>query len=157
MPAGQMISLIIVVAFIFFAFWLRSFILKRVSGQSRGRFGRNVSVLENFAIARDKSFCLIEVAGKVYLVAFTSHTVTLLDTLDAAEFSESAAQFQDKNINSRGFSGPMSSKMPTGNSLYARMTRSLARFLAHRMGREDEFEAQFKARFDLPDDSEDKS
>ena len=49
MTAGQVSSLIVVVVFIFALFYARAYILKRMSGQTRGGFGRrNVEVLEQF-------------------------------------------------------------------------------------------------------------
>ena len=140
MPPGQIFSLIVVVLFIFGLFYLRAYILKKASGRSWGRLGtKNIIILEQFAIARDKTFCLVEVAGKVYLVALTNHTATLLDTYDAADIEEAAAMRLDKNNTetSNRWEG-----IPTGNSPYARMTRRLARFFAARMGKSDEFKKQ---------------
>ena len=146
MPPGQVFSLIGIVVFIFGLFYLRSVILKKASGQNWGRLGtKNIIVLEQFAIAKDKIFCLTEVAGKVYYIIFASNTVTVIDSYDAAVFSEAAAQQFDKYNNSGyrgGAKGATLVKIPTGNSLYARTTRSLARFMAARMGREKEFEEQ---------------
>ena len=133
MPPGQVVSLIIVVVFIFGAFYARHLILQRMSGHSNIRAGfgnRKIAVLDRFAISRDKSFCIVEVAGKIYLVAMTNQAVTLLDTFDAAEFEQASAE-------SRAAS-PV--KVPAGNSLKDRMTRSLAGFMARRMGRTIEFE-----------------
>ena len=146
MPAGQIFSLIMVVAFIFGAFYLRAYILKRASGQNWGRLGtRNIVILERFAIAKDKVFCLAEVAGKVYFVIFTDHNVTLIDSYDAAAFSEAAAVRLDKDSDGAGAVPVNLVKIPTGNSVYARMTRSLARFIAAKTGREADFEAQLAA------------
>ena len=145
MPAGQIISLIVIVIFIFGLFYLRAYILKRASGQNWGRLGtKNIIILERFAIAKDKTFCLTEVGGKVYFVIFTNNTVTLVDSYDAAVFSQVAENQREKyNIQSTNTGTLM--KIPTGNSLYARMTRSLARFIAAKTGREDDFEAQLAA------------
>ena len=146
MPAGQIFSLILVVAFIFGAFYLRAYILKRASGQNWGRLGtKNIIILERFAIAKDKIFCLTEVAGKVYFVIFTDHNVTLIDSYDAAAFSEAAAVSLDKNTDDASTKPGTLVKIPTGNSFYARMTRSLARFIAAKTGREADFEAQLAA------------
>ena len=144
MPAGQIISLIVIVVFIFGLFYLRAFILKKAGGQNWGRLGtKNIIILERFAIAKDKTFCLTEVGGRVYFVIFTNNTVTVVDSYDAAAFSEAAAVQLDKYNNKAGTlnTGTLRA-IPTGNSLYARMTRSLARFIAARTGRSKSFEEQ---------------
>ena len=164
MPPGQIFSLILVVAFIFGAFYLRAYILKRASGQNWGRLGtRNIIILERFAIAKDKVFCLAEVAGKVYFVIFTDHNVTLIDSYDAAAFSEAAAVSLNKNSSETSAQSVSLVKIPTGNSWYARMTRSLARFIAVKTGREADFEAQLAAAIKksegtdkIPDEPEDR-
>jgi len=132
--------------FIFALFYVRAYILRRMSGQGGGGFGRrNVEVLEQFAIARDRSFCLVKVAGKIYFVAFAGNTVTLLDSFDVTAFSEAVAESVDKDVDEKSFGAIMSSKMQAGNSLQARMTRKMARFFAARMGREIDFEDEDEA------------
>ena len=136
MQAGQVVSLIIVVAFIFGAFYARHYILRRMSGHGTVRArNKSIAILDSFAISRDKSFVVLEIAGRVYIVAMTNQSATLLDALDAAAFSKAAAESRDRNAQEKK---PV--KVPAGNSLYARMTRSLARFMAARMGRTLEFE-----------------
>ena len=138
MQAGQVVSLVIVVAFIFGAFYLRHYILRRMSGHgSVGARNKNIAIVDRFAISRDKSFVLVEIAGKVYVVAMTNQSATLLDTLDAAAFSEAAAASRERNTPAKNV---VIAKGPKGNSLYARMTRSLTRFLAARMGKTIVFE-----------------
>ena len=136
MQAGQVVSLIIVVAFIFGAFYVRHYILRKMSGHGSIRAkNKNIAVLDSFAISRDKSFVLVEVAGKVYVVAMTNQSATLLDTLDSAVLAQAAAESRDASTPEKRVA-----KWPKGNSLYARMTRSLARFIAARMGRTLVFE-----------------
>jgi len=61
----------------------------KASGQTRfSPKNRNIKLLDQYAIARDKQFCVIETAGKVYFIGITNHTMTLLDTFDAAAFAE---------------------------------------------------------------------
>jgi len=61
----------------------------KASGQTRAGFkNRNINLIDRYAIARDKQFCILEIAGKVYIVGITNHTMTLLDTLDAAAFAK---------------------------------------------------------------------
>jgi flagellar biogenesis protein FliO len=146
MPPGSIISLILIVVFIFGLFYLRAYILKKASGQSWGRLGtKNIVVLERFAIAKDKTFCLTEVGGKVYFVIFTNNTVTLIDSYDAAAFTEAAAVQFDKYNSAAGSTPGTILKIPTGNSPYARATRSLARFIAAKTGRSASFEEQLAA------------
>jgi flagellar biogenesis protein FliO len=147
MQAGQIFSLIVLVAFIFGLFYLRSYVLKKASGQNWGRLGtRNIVILERFAIAKDKMFCLAEVGGKVYFVVFTNQSATLIDTIKAAEFYESAAVPIDKNSADSGFF--KGNPLTTGDTLYARMTRGLARFIAKKTGREATFEEQLARAID---------
>jgi len=77
------------VVILFGAYFVTYFIGTKATGQSRtGLRNRNISLLDRYAIARDKQFCIIEIAGKVYIVGVTNHTMTLLDTFDAAAFAK---------------------------------------------------------------------
>ena len=80
-------TIIVIIA----AYYATYYISVRSSGLSRGR-GGNINVLDRFAISRDKSFCLVEINGKVYVVGVTNQSMTLLDTLDAKDFAEAAAE-----------------------------------------------------------------
>ena len=126
-------TVIIIVA----AYYVTYFIGVKSSGASRGR-NRNINLLDRFSISKDKSFCLVEIAGKVYVVAVTNQSMTLLDTLDAATFAGTAAE--------RGGASPW--QVPGGRSAQggrgapggkytARMTNRLASFIAARMGKPD--------------------
>ena len=114
-------TIVIIIA----AYYVTYFIGIKSSGASRGR-NRNINLLDRFSISKDKSFCLVEIAGKVYVVAVTNQSMTLLDTLDAATFAENAAE-----------RGGASSWQAPGGKYSARMTGKLASFLAARMGRPD--------------------
>ena len=132
-PTRQVVSLILVVVIIFGAFYIRHLILRRVSGHGKTRNifkNRNIAVIDRFSIAKDKSFCLVEVAGNIYFVAMTNNAITLLDKLDSDAFAKASEETRD--------TGAM--KIPVGNSLKDRMTRGLAVFIAKRMGRTLEFE-----------------
>lgn len=48
--------------------------------------GREIRLRDRFSVSKDKSFCLVEVKDKVYVVVVTNQSVTLLDTLPASEF-----------------------------------------------------------------------
>jgi len=88
MPPEQVIIFIIgTIVILFGAYYVTYYIGMKASGQSRaGMRNRNIIVRDRYSIARDKTFCVIEIAGKVYIVGVTTHTMTLLDTLDAADF-----------------------------------------------------------------------
>ncbi|MDR2420999.1 MAG: flagellar biosynthetic protein FliO [Oscillospiraceae bacterium] len=56
----------------------------------RTRAARDIRLRDHFAVSKDKSFALVEVRGRVYLVALTNGGAALLDTYDLAEFEASA-------------------------------------------------------------------
>jgi flagellar biogenesis protein FliO len=71
---------ILVIGCAYYATWF----LASKSGKMKS--GRSIKLRDRFSVSKDKSFCLIEVKDKVYLVAMTNQTVTLLDTLDIEAF-----------------------------------------------------------------------
>ena len=88
-PEQVIVFIIGTVVVLFGAYYVTYFVGMKASGQTRaGLRNRNIKVVDRYAIARDKQFCVIEVAGKVYILAMTNHSVTLLDTVDAAQFAE---------------------------------------------------------------------
>ena len=91
-----MLSLIGIVIVIIAAYYATYYIGVKASGRSGRRpINRSISILDRFAISKDKSFCVIEIAGKVYIVGITNQTMTLLDTLDASQYAEAAAERRD--------------------------------------------------------------
>jgi len=89
-------SLAGVVVIIIAAYYATYYIGVKASGQSRSRIrNRNINLIDRFAISRDKGFYLVEIAGKVYVIGVTNQSMTLIDTLDAAAFSEAAAERRD--------------------------------------------------------------
>ena len=90
MPPEQVILFIIgTIVILFGAYYVTYYVGMKATGQTRaGLRNRNINMLDRYAIARDKQFCIIEIAGKVYVVGITNHTMTLLDTIDAATFAE---------------------------------------------------------------------
>ena len=127
MEAGQVIVFFVgLIVVIFAAYYVTYFIGMKASGRSVGKLkNKNINVIDRFSIAKDKSFCLIEIAGKIYVVGMTNHTMTLLDTLDAAAFSEAAAERRDKQ-QWRG---------APGGRITGPLTEKLAAFFARMMGR----------------------
>jgi len=91
MPPEQVILFIIgTIVILFGAYFVTYYVGMKASGrQTRtGLKNRNITLLDRYAISRDKQFCVVEIAGKVYIVGVTNHTMTLLDTLDAEAFAE---------------------------------------------------------------------
>lgn len=75
------------IAVIFAAYYVSLFIGKKTMKTGSGR---NIRLRDRFVVSKDKSFCLLEVKGKIYLVAMTNHTTTLLDTFSTDDFAEEA-------------------------------------------------------------------
>jgi len=127
MLPGQIIGFFAgMLVIIFAAYYVTYYIGRKASGQSHGRLrNKNINMIDRFAIAKDKSFCIVEIAGKVYVVGVTNQTMTLLDTLDAAAFSEAAA-VQNTEI--------LRPTIP-GGKYTAGLTKKLAEFIARLMGK----------------------
>ena len=109
MPPGQVIvSLIGIIAIIVAAYYVTYFIgaksqkMYRNRGIGRGKGkGRSIIILERFSVSKDKSFCIVEIAGKVYIVGITNQSMTVLDTLEAEVYEELLAD-SDDNSNVQG-------------------------------------------------------
>ena len=127
MPPEQVILFIVgTVVILFGAYYVTYYVGMKASGQTRAGFrNRNIVLLDRYAIARDKQFCVIEVAGKVYVIGMTNHTMTLLDTLDAAVFAKLTEDNQDITP------WNMTPVGQYGNKL----TRKLVAFIAEKTGR----------------------
>ena len=95
-PLQVVTFIVVTVVVVFGAYYVTYYIGSKASGQSRGRMkNRNINLLDRFAISKDKSFCLVEIAGKIYVIGVTNQSMTLFDTLDAAEFAQTAAERPD--------------------------------------------------------------
>jgi len=127
MPPEQVILFIIgTIVILFGAYFVTYFIGMKASGQTRaGMKNRNISLLDRYAIARDKQFCVIEIAGKVYIVGVTNHAMILLDTLDAAEFSRLTATGEET----------MPWHMTPVGQYGNKLTRRLVAFVAEKTGK----------------------
>jgi len=92
MPPQQVFMFIIgTIVILFGAYYVTYYVGMKASGQTRaGMKNRNIRLIDRYAISRDKQFCIIEIAGKVYIVAAANNAMTLLDTIDAAEFARLA-------------------------------------------------------------------
>lgn len=134
-PLQVALSLAGVVLVIFGCYYVMYFVGTRAAGQSRSRNayrGRCINVLERFAISKDKSFCIVEIAGKIYVIGVSNQSMTIIDTLDADEF----AQFNA----TRAESQPWHS-MP-GGYLGGRLTNKLASFIAQKIRKTPEAETR---------------
>ena len=129
MPPMQVIlSLIGIIIVIIAAYYATYYIGLKASGQNRGKNrgrNKNIIVRERFAISKDKSFCIVEIAGKIYVVGVTNQSMALLDTYDAAEFAKNEAENTDAAVWGAPPGGPFSGKY----------VNKLSSFMARRMGK----------------------
>ena len=127
MPPDRVILFIVgTIVVLFAAYYVTYFVGMKASGQTRtGLRNRNINILDRYAIARDKQFCVIEIAGKVYFIGVTNHTMTLLDTFDAAAF----AKLTEGNRDNTPWN--MTPVGQYGNKL----TRKIVEFIAVKTGR----------------------
>jgi len=127
MPPEQVIIFIIgTIVILFGAYYVTYFVGMKASGQTRaGMKNRNIIMLDRYAIARDKQFCIIEIAGKVYIIGVSNHSMTLLDTLDAEKFAELTESNEDTTP------WNMTPVGQYGNKL----TRKLVAFIAEKTGK----------------------
>ena len=125
-PVRVVLSLCGVVLVIIAAYYTTWYIGAKASGQSRGRLkNKNINIIDRFAISRDKSFYLVGIAGKVYVIGMTNQSMTLIDTLDAAAFPQAAAE--------RSGAGIWPAR--AGGGRKGDITRKLAVFIAKKAGR----------------------
>ena len=147
MPAGQVIVFFIgMILIIAAAYYVTYYIGAKATGRSKSRLkNRNISVIDRFAVARDKSFYLVEIAGKVYVIGATNQSMTLIDTLDAAAFSEAAAE---RDNGASGWQTPVW-QGAYGGRYTGPMVKKLAAFMSKKMGRpQDANEEERGARFE---------
>ena len=124
----SVLTLIGIIIILIACYYTTKFIGRRATGQSsvRGKSGsRSINLLERYAVSRDKSFCIVEIAGKVYVVGMTNQTMTLIDTLDSEKFAEFASSRQKP---AAAWSG-----VP-GGKYSAKLVNRLAAFIASRNG-----------------------
>ena len=132
MPPDRVILFIIgTIVILFGAYYVTYYVGMKATGQTRaGLKNRNINMLDRYAIARDKQFCIIEIAGKVYIVGITNHTMTLLDTIDAADFAE-----MTKNNEDSATPWGMTPVGQYGN----RLTRKVVEFIAVKTGKMQQY------------------
>ena len=154
-PEKVVIYLVGLVVVLFGAYYATHFIGMKASGQTRASLrNRNIVVLDRYSISRDKCFCVVEIAGKVYIVGVAANAMTLLDTHDAKDFAELTA------------SSDAGAQLPWGDTPVGRygnkLTKKVVAFVASRTGKEkkgDIPKADFadslkEAEKNLPEDSD---
>ena len=135
MPPDQVILFIVgTIVILFGAYYVTYYVGLKASGQTRaGMRNRNISMLDRYAISRDKQFCIVEIADKVYVVGITNHTMTLLDTFDAATFAE-LTEIKEERATPWG----MTPVGQYGNKL----TRKVVEFIAEKTGKKQQYESK---------------
>ena len=134
MPPQQVLLFIVgTIVILFAAYYVTYYVGMKATGKTRGSFrNRNINLLDRYAIARDKQFCVVEIAGKVYIVGVTNHTMTLLDTLDAAAFAELTKS--NENTTTPWSMTPVGQY---GNKL----TRKVVDFIAVKTGKKQQYDS----------------
>jgi len=132
MPPEQVILFVIgTIVILFGAYYVTYYVGMKATGQTRvGMRNRNINMIDRYAIARDKQFCIIEIADKVYVIGITNHTMTLLDTIDAAVFAE-LTKNNDDSMTPWG----MTPVGQYGNKL----TRKVVEFIATKTGKMQQY------------------
>jgi len=127
MPPEQVFIFIIgTIIVLFGAYYVTYYVGMKASGQTRaGLRNRNIKMLDRYAISRDKQFCIIEVAGKIYIIGISNHTMTLLDTLDAAVFAELTENDEE----------PVPWNMTPVGQYGNKLTQKLVAFVAEKTGK----------------------
>ena len=130
-PARVALSLIGIVIIIAGAYYATYYIGLRASGRTgKGRArnkGRNRSIelLERFAISKDKSFCIVKIASKIYVIGITNQSMTVIDMLEALEYEKHAEESENTTARNVVSGGPFSGKA----------VNKLAAFMAQRMAK----------------------
>ena len=127
MPPEQVFIFIIgTIIVLFGAYYVTYYVGMKASGQTRaGLRNRNIKMLDRYAIARDKQFCIVEVAGKIYFIGISNHTMTLLDTFDADVFAELTENDEE----------PVPWNMTPVGQYGNKLTQKLVAFVAEKTGK----------------------
>ena len=134
-PIQVLMSLIGIVIILIAAYYATYYIGKVASGRTNSRVGnsnRRINLLERFAISKDKSFCIVEIAGKIYFIGITNQSMTLLDTLDADEFAETTGEYGQSPAWNAGPAKPFGGKLV--NRLAAFMSAKMEKTGNAKMG-----------------------
>jgi len=116
------------------AYYVTHFIGMKATGQTRSSLkNRNIKIIDRYSIAKDKQFCIIEIAGTVYVMGVTNHGMTLLDTYDAKVFAELTEENKEEAI-----SWNMTSVGKYGN----KFTRKVVEFVAIKTGKKQQHDTK---------------
>ena len=132
MPPQQVVtSFIGIIVVLIAAYYATYYIGQKASGKSRGggkgkSRGRHIKLVERFAVSKDKSFCIVEIAGKVYIIGMSNQSMTLLDTLEASELAKFAEESGD----------PAALGKSPGGLYSGRYVGKLAAFIAQKTGKD---------------------
>ena len=131
-PVRVAFSLIGIIILIIAAYYVTWFVGVKASGQSRSKHrNKNISLIDRFAFSKDKSFCLVEIGGKVYVIGITNQSMTLIDTLDAAVFAETNTEHNETTA-----------WQIAGGGFTSRMTKKIAELLAKKIGRQPKISSE---------------
>ncbi|MBR2877046.1 MAG: flagellar biosynthetic protein FliO [Clostridia bacterium] len=86
-------TLVLMLAVFVGAYYFSKFLSKKY--QPKYGDARNIEIIERMAVGKDQSLALAKVSDKVFLLAFTAHSVTKIEEMDASLFPE-------KNISQAG-------------------------------------------------------
>ena len=95
MQAGDIFSLIGMLAGFALILVLAYWAVKLLSRGYGGGAGRMVEVLDRVALGQEKQLLVVKTAGKVLLLGVTAHRIEKIEELDAARLPEPAAAAQD--------------------------------------------------------------
>lgn len=82
MDAGTIVTLVLVLALVFYLSWLTT---RLVAGKSRLGAGRFMRVVDRMAVSQNSSLMLVKIGGSYCVIAQGAQGMTLVKTLDAEE------------------------------------------------------------------------
>lgn len=82
MDAGTIVTLVLVVALVFYLSWLTT---RLVAGKSRLGAGRFMRVVDRMAVSQNSSLMLVKIGGSYCVIAQSTQGMSLVKTLDAEE------------------------------------------------------------------------
>jgi flagellar biosynthetic protein FliO len=82
MDAGTIVTLVLVLALVFYLSWLTT---RLVAGRSRLGAGRFMRVVDRMAVSQNAALLLVKIGGTYCVVSQSAQGVTLVKTLDAEE------------------------------------------------------------------------
>lgn len=114
MQAGDIFSLIGMLAGFALILVLAYWAVKLLSRGYGGGAGRMVEVLDRVALGQEKQLLVVKTAGKVLLLGVTAHRIEKIEELDAARLPEPPAAAQNSDFRSM-FKGVLESRKGKGS------------------------------------------